>query len=393
MNQYQTQTQNQTQFSVFIPYSNPELSDTFIANEFQESQIGDVSHIDRVNKLDRNGKPQQSIYVHFDNIYDEQNQYVIALLNGESRTLYYSDTEFWTLLLNKGKKRPSSQRKIRLDLNTDTNTDTNTNTNTNTDTENDNDTSFVIAPTLSNNSFPLAPTLPPQLPSFNCIASDYVELLEKHIVELESKNSKLNTKNLKLKESIDEIEEKTEYSNQDIEKKDTIIRHLRLELAKTKKDLTEKMGSMYSKWCQNSEQLERQIDENKKLSSQLSAFKTILQEKDKNINALIDKISIISSDLDNKYNIIDDLETQLEAAQNAPMWEDAKTIKTEWLENENRRLEQQIIGLKKYINILEEEEEEELLSIKYMNYEIEDINYDINDNINVNINDNDIVDI
>ena len=189
MSAINTQTQTQTApFSVYIPYSRL-LSDDQIIDIFDRCQIGKVSHIDRVSRF-TSAYQLQALYVHFEQIYDQHNQYVTSLRNGDSRILYYSDTDYWTLWLNNSNKRLPGARKIRIQL----------------DEQEVSTPNKQIAPTLPpvasvNDSLTpvaslIAPTLPKEIPSFNYVSNDYVSALEK-------KNRYLSYKLVKSKKDID----------------------------------------------------------------------------------------------------------------------------------------------------------------------------------------------
>lgn len=180
MSAINTQTKTQTApFSVYIPYSRL-LSDDQIIDIFDRCQIGKVSRIDRVSRF-TSAYQLQCLYVHFEQIYDQDNQYVTSLRNGDSRILYYSDTDYWTLWLNSSNKRLPGARKIRIQLDDKP------------VAPNKND--IVIAPTLTD---PLtqvaqtliAPTLPKEIPSFNYVSRDYVSVLEKKNMILRDKLEK-----------------------------------------------------------------------------------------------------------------------------------------------------------------------------------------------------------
>jgi hypothetical protein len=103
------------QLSVFIPRCDYDITDSFITETFRLClDLGAISRIDRISKLDRNSVPYVSMYIHFDNVYS--NAYVESFRNGEIRQLYYSDTQFWTVLPNTASKHTSGDRKLRIQL-------------------------------------------------------------------------------------------------------------------------------------------------------------------------------------------------------------------------------------------------------------------------------------
>ena len=194
-------------FSVYIPYSRL-LSDDQIIETFDRCQIGQVGRIDRVSRF-TNAYQLQSLYVHFEQIYDQHNQYVTSLRNGDSRILYYSDTDYWTLWLNTSTKRSPGARKIRIQLDEQEVSTPNK------------QIASTLPPVAPNKNEPLkdshkaslkdshkaslkdshkasliAPTLPKEIPSFNYVSKDYVSALEK-------KNRYLTYKLAKSKKDID----------------------------------------------------------------------------------------------------------------------------------------------------------------------------------------------
>lgn len=103
------------QISVFIPRCDSDITDSFITETFRRYlDLGTISRIDRISKLDRNSVPYVSLYVHFDNVYS--NAYVESFRNGEIRQLYYSERQFWTVLPNTASKHTSGDRKLRIQL-------------------------------------------------------------------------------------------------------------------------------------------------------------------------------------------------------------------------------------------------------------------------------------
>lgn len=104
-----------SQLSVFIPRCDLEITDSFIAETFQRyMNLGNITRIDRVSKMDYNCTPFMALYIHFDNVYS--NSYVEAFLNGKVQKLYYSNTQYWTILQNTATKHTSGDRKLRIQL-------------------------------------------------------------------------------------------------------------------------------------------------------------------------------------------------------------------------------------------------------------------------------------
>lgn len=104
-----------SQLSVFIPRCDLEITDSFIAETFQRyMNLGSITRIDRVSKMDYNCTPFVALYIHFDNVYS--NSYVEAFLNGKVQKLYYSNTQYWNILQNTATKHTSGDRKLRIQL-------------------------------------------------------------------------------------------------------------------------------------------------------------------------------------------------------------------------------------------------------------------------------------
>ena len=80
-------------------------------------------------------------------------------------------------------------------------------------------------------AFPIAPTLPPQLPSYNIVSTDYVTKLEQHIAELRTKNSELEKAIADLTAEMDLMKtEDYEIKNEIIECKDAEINYLKCQV-------------------------------------------------------------------------------------------------------------------------------------------------------------------
>lgn len=101
--------------SLFIPFVRENISKDFIG--FYFNKIGKVNNIDLILKIDNKGNQYQIAYIHFDNWF--QNEYNINLQNNIKNlengvTIYYDDSNYWKLFMNKAKKIVSGHRKQSL---------------------------------------------------------------------------------------------------------------------------------------------------------------------------------------------------------------------------------------------------------------------------------------
>lgn len=117
-------------------------------------------------------------------------------------------------------------------------------------------------------AFPIAPTLPPQLPSYNIVSTDYVVKLEEQISELRNRNSELEAANADLKAELELIKaEDYAIKNEMIECKDAEINHLKYQvefLQKEKFDEYENHIEDVFKWSEEKTKLLKKIEELKK---------------------------------------------------------------------------------------------------------------------------------
>jgi len=114
-------------------------------------------------------------------------------------------------------------------------------------------------------AFPIAPSLPPQLPSYNIVSTDYVVKLEQQIAELRTRNSELEEANTHLTAEL-ELMKAEDYAikNEMIECKDAEINHLKCQvefLQKEKYDEYDNHIEDTFKWSEEKTKLFKKIQE------------------------------------------------------------------------------------------------------------------------------------
>ena len=124
----QSINQSITNMSLFIPHVFSNISAERITEAFQANDIGQVSHIDLVSKMDKNGQVYNSAYVHFAFWYQNSTavNFQERVINpNQQAKLVYDDPWFWIVLKNSTEKHESGARKTRLDLSDSTPAPTN----------------------------------------------------------------------------------------------------------------------------------------------------------------------------------------------------------------------------------------------------------------------------
>jgi len=105
--------------SLYIPHIFANFSKEYVANVFEDQNIGKIKNIDFVSKFGQDGKPFSAAYIHFDNWYENTGslnfQQKVINPNKEAR-LMYEDPWYWIVLENKARKVVSGDRKPRIDL-------------------------------------------------------------------------------------------------------------------------------------------------------------------------------------------------------------------------------------------------------------------------------------
>lgn len=105
--------------SLYIPRVFSNIDDARVKAIFKSLDIGDVSHVDFVQKNNKNGKTYNSIYIHFSSWYDNKSaaNFQENVLNPNKKAkLVYDDPWFWIVLENKSIKKEESQTDINVDV-------------------------------------------------------------------------------------------------------------------------------------------------------------------------------------------------------------------------------------------------------------------------------------
>ena len=93
--------------SLYIPRVFPNINKKKIIEIFHKLRIGRVAYIDLQRKIGRNGKPYNSVFVHFEFWYDNvaaRNFQARVLNPAEEAHLVYDDPWHWVVLENKPRK-------------------------------------------------------------------------------------------------------------------------------------------------------------------------------------------------------------------------------------------------------------------------------------------------
>lgn len=105
--------------SLFIPRVFTNITKSRIRNIFQNFNIGEVDHIDLVNRMDKNGTVYNNAYIHFKYwVQDPQTmtlQQKILNPNEEAR-IVYDDPYYWVLLNNTGTYHAPGAPKKRVNI-------------------------------------------------------------------------------------------------------------------------------------------------------------------------------------------------------------------------------------------------------------------------------------
>jgi hypothetical protein len=107
--------------SVFVPHVFPNFDQKYVAEAF--SAIGEVNRVDFVSKLDRDGKPFNSVYVHFNKWWDDcsHSKYIQSEIEEKGSAQFYHDDSkyYWIVLPNKSKKHNPDVPKHKIDIGDD----------------------------------------------------------------------------------------------------------------------------------------------------------------------------------------------------------------------------------------------------------------------------------
>ena len=105
--------------SLYIPHVFPNFTSEYISSTFECMGIGKVDHVDLVSKLDRQGKPYNAAYIHFDYWYEGliAKNFQARVLDPEREAhIIHNDPWYWIVLENTAKKQSPGDRKICIDL-------------------------------------------------------------------------------------------------------------------------------------------------------------------------------------------------------------------------------------------------------------------------------------
>jgi hypothetical protein len=98
-------------FSIYIPHVFPNFDKAYVTKVFES--FGDVSKVDFVAKQDKQGKPYNSVYVHFSRWSKGFEQDV---QDQKEFRVTHDDPWYWIVLPNTAKKHIPGERKPRIDL-------------------------------------------------------------------------------------------------------------------------------------------------------------------------------------------------------------------------------------------------------------------------------------
>ena len=99
--------------SLFVAYVFPNIGLHRIINIFQDANLGVVSHVDFIKKIDKNGKSFNNIYIHFHSWLEteEAQKFQDSIRDPEAKTtLQYDGPWFWIVLENTYKKQEKEQQ-------------------------------------------------------------------------------------------------------------------------------------------------------------------------------------------------------------------------------------------------------------------------------------------
>jgi hypothetical protein len=105
--------------SLYIPHVFPNIDGDRIRKIFLTLDIGEVSRVDFIGKLDRQGKKYNTVYIHFAEWFE-----TVAAINFQARVLdpeveakiVYDEPWYWVVLPNSGKRHIINGRKPCLDI-------------------------------------------------------------------------------------------------------------------------------------------------------------------------------------------------------------------------------------------------------------------------------------
>lgn len=98
---YKSKTTIKMSMSLYIPVIQRTITDAFVKKVFAEKDIGQVSRVDFVYNKAKN---RHEAFVHFDHWFDTEpaNQLKASIIDNTIKSkIYYSDKQFWPILINK----------------------------------------------------------------------------------------------------------------------------------------------------------------------------------------------------------------------------------------------------------------------------------------------------
>jgi len=103
---------------LYVPHVFPNFDKDYVTNAF--SNIGEVSRVDFIAKVDRNGNNYNALYVHFNKWYTNGTafQFYFDVVDERKEARLYHDGQwYWIVLPNNTKKYVPGERKTRIDIN------------------------------------------------------------------------------------------------------------------------------------------------------------------------------------------------------------------------------------------------------------------------------------
>jgi hypothetical protein len=103
--------------SICIQYVYPNIKEETIREVFEELNLGEISRIDIKNKVDRENKNYNLVFIHFHEWFDneEANETKDALSKGKEIKIYYTDKWFWKITLaRKPREENTTRRRPRI---------------------------------------------------------------------------------------------------------------------------------------------------------------------------------------------------------------------------------------------------------------------------------------
>ena len=112
-------TELNQQLSLYIPHVFPNFTQEYIKDVFEFMEFGNVERVDLVSKMDKNGSPYNSAYIHFSEWFTTPvaENFKARVLDPEREArIIHDDPWYWIVLENTAKKHVPGTRKVCLDL-------------------------------------------------------------------------------------------------------------------------------------------------------------------------------------------------------------------------------------------------------------------------------------